>query len=86
MSNLLSCLIIINILTAVISGADKLFAKLHSWRVPEIILLALAGLGGSVGAYFAMQIFRHKTLHWKFKLGVPLIFLVQVAMFIYLQF
>lgn len=74
---------IMNLITFIIYGADKMLAKMHSWRVPEILLLLLAALGGSVGAYLAMQIFRHKTLHLKFKLGVPLIFLVQIAAAIY---
>ncbi|MGM9583026.1 MAG: DUF1294 domain-containing protein [Phascolarctobacterium sp.] len=73
-------LISINIAAFVVYGLDKLWAKLRSWRVPELWLLALAAAGGSVGAYLAMQLFRHKTLHWKFRLGVPLLFVVQAAL------
>ena len=79
------CLLVINILTFLIYGLDKLLAKLHSWRVPEITLLFLAAIGGTVGAYLAMQCFRHKTLHWKFKLGVPALFILQVLAYFYLK-
>ena len=79
------CLLVINILTFLIYGLDKLLAKLHSWRVPEITLLFLAAIGGTVGAYIAMQCFRHKTLHWKFKLGVPVLFFLQVVAYYYWQ-
>lgn len=76
-------LIFINCTAFVVYGADKAFAKLHSWRVPEIVLLVLAALGGSAGAFIAMQLFHHKTQHLKFIFGVPLIFFLQVALISY---
>lgn len=85
MENLFYYLIGINIITFLVYGLDKLLAKLRSWRIPEATLLLLAAIGGSVGAYVAMQSFRHKTLHWKFKLGVPALFLLQVAAYFYLK-
>ena len=78
-------LIGINIVAFMVYGLDKLLAKLRSWRVPELWLLALAAVGGSVGAYLAMQLFRHKTLHWRFRLGVPLLFILQAALVLYLR-
>ena len=78
-------LAIINIVVLVVYGGDKLFAKLGSWRVPEKILLLLAFLGGSVGAMAGMAIFRHKTLHLKFRYGVPLILILQLIGLIYLH-
>ena len=54
-------------------------------RVPELTLLGLAAIGGSVGVLMAMKLFHHKTLHLKFKYGVPLILLLQVAGLIYLH-
>lgn len=78
-------LAIINVLVLVVYGGDKLFAKLDSWRVPEKVLLLLALLGGSIGALLAMQIFRHKTRHLKFRYGVPMILLLQVAALVYLH-
>ena len=76
-------LIFINCTAFVVYGADKAFPKLHSWRVPEIVLLLLAALGGSAGAFIAMQLFHHKTMHLKFIFGVPLIFFLQVALISY---
>ena len=78
-------LAIINVLVLVVYGGDKLFAKLDSWRVPEKVLLLLALFGGSIGALLAMQIFRHKTRHLKFRYGVPLILLLQIAGVVYLH-
>ena len=78
-------LAIINVLVLVVYGGDKLFAKLDSWRVPEKVLLLLALLGGSIGALLAMQIFRHKTRHLKFRYGVPMILLLQVVALVYLH-
>lgn len=74
MESIIYYLYSINIVVFVVYGMDKLLAKLRSWRVPEVGLLFLAAIGGSVGAYVAMQLSRHKTLHWKFKLGIPLFF------------
>lgn len=78
-------LAIVNIVVLVVYGGDKLFAKLDSWRVPEKVLLLLALLGGSIGALLAMQLFRHKTRHLKFRYGVPVILLLQVAGLVYLH-
>ena len=52
-------------------------------RIPEATLLLLAAIGGSIGAWCGMMVFRHKTKHWKFKLGVPVIFLLQFASLVY---
>ena len=57
----------INIVAFVVYGMDKLLAKLRSWRVPEVGLLFLAAIGGSVCAYVAMHLFRHKTLSWAYR-------------------
>jgi uncharacterized membrane protein YsdA (DUF1294 family) len=78
-------LVVINIVVLVVYGGDKLFAKLGKWRVPEKILLLFALLGGSIGALLAMQIFRHKTRHLKFRYGVPLILLLQIAGVVFLH-
>lgn len=52
-------------------------------RIPEATLLLLAAIGGSIGAWWGMMVFRHKTKHWKFKLGVPVIFLLQFASLVF---
>ncbi len=56
-------------------GIDKARAKQHKRRIPERILLGISALGGSVGALLGMQLFRHKTKHLKFLIGIPLCFL-----------
>ena len=78
-------LLVVTVATFAVYGWDKLCAKRGMWRVPEKILLLLALLGGSVGAIAAMAIFRYKTLHLKFRYGVPLILIVQIAGLIYLH-
>lgn len=70
---------VVNVITFIIYGIDKLKAKEHWWRISEFTLLLLAIVGGSVGAWFGMKFFHHKTLHKKFKYGVPVIFFLQVA-------
>lgn len=58
-------------------GWDKQQAKKAKWRTPENRLIMLALAGGSIGAYLGMKIWKHKTLHKKFKYGLPLIILLQ---------
>ena len=76
-------LIAINVVTFLVYGLDKWKAKRDAWRISETTLLLLAAAGGSVGALLGMQIFRHKTKHVKFTVGVPAILLVQVALVIW---
>ena len=78
-------LLVVTVAAFAVYGWDKLCAKRGMWRVPERILLLLALLGGSVGALTAMAIFRHKTRHLKFRYGVPLILILQIAGLIYLH-
>ena len=73
-------LICINIVTFVIYGIDKWKAKQGNWRISEATLLLLAVLGGSIGALLGMQVWHHKTMHKKFKYGLPLILLVQIVL------
>ncbi|MBR4649237.1 MAG: DUF1294 domain-containing protein [Bacteroidaceae bacterium] len=68
-----------NVLTFIVYGVDKWKAQRGRWRVPEATLMGLAALGGSVGAWLAMQLFRHKTQKKKFRYGVPALFVLQVA-------
>ena len=76
---------IINAVAIVAYGWDKLCAIHKWWRVPELTLLGIAAIGGSIGALVAMKLFHHKTLHLKFKYGVPLILALQVAGLVYLH-
>ena len=72
-------LLAVNVLTFIVYGVDKWKAKRGRWRVPEATLMGLAALGGSVGAWLAIQLFRHKTQKKKFRYGVPALFVLQVA-------
>lgn len=74
----------VNLVTFVMYGIDKYKAKKAKWRIPEATLLLMAAIGGSIGAWTGMQVWHHKTLHKKFKYGVPVIFLLQVALTFYL--
>ena len=68
----------VNVLTFVVYGVDKWKARHGRWRVPEAFLLGLAAVSGSVGAWLAMQLFRHKTQKKKFRYGVPAFFVLQL--------
>ena len=80
---LLYYLLAINVLTFVVYGVDKWRARRGRWRVPEATLLGLAALDGSVGAWVAMRLFHHKTQKKKFRYGVPVLFVLQVAAVLY---
>ena len=73
----------INLITFLLYGIDKIKSKRGAWRIPEAKLLLLAAIGGSVGAIIGMHLFRHKTLHKKFKYGLPLILLIQVVLVVW---
>ena len=73
-------LICINVVTFLFYGIDKWKAKQGSWRISEATLLLLAVIGGSIGALLGMQVWHHKTMHLKFKYGIPLILLAQIAL------
>ncbi len=72
-------LIVANVVTFFMYGVDKWKAKRSKWRIREAALLLLAALGGSIGAWLGMKVWRHKTMHKKFKYGIPLIIILQVA-------
>ena len=73
-------LIGINVLTFIVYGIDKWKAKRAKWRIRESALLGLAVLGGSIGALLGMKVWHHKTMHKKFKYGLPLILIAQIAL------
>ena len=75
----------VNILAFCLYGIDKRRAIKERWRIPETTLLGVALVGGSIGAWAGMQTFRHKTKHWKFKILVPLFFLIQAAGIVYIN-
>ena len=79
-------LLIINVITFFTYGIDKWKAKRSKWRIPESTLLMMAVMGGSIGAWLGMKVWHHKTMHKKFKYGVPVILLVQVTIGVYICF
>ena len=79
-------LLIVNIFTFIVYGVDKLKAKEHCSRISEATLLFLAVVGGSVGAWVGMKVWHHKTMHKKFKYGVPIILLLQAVLFCYIEY
>ena len=77
-------ILIINVVTFFVYGIDKYKAKHAKWRIPEATLLLLAAIGGSIGAWCGMKVWHHKTMHKKFKYGVPVIFILQVALAVWI--
>ena len=77
---LMAYLLVMTAASFCMCGIDKLKAVRHQWRISEKALLITAALGGSVGLLAGMYIFRHKTLHKKFTIGVPAIILGQVVL------
>ena len=73
----------INVVAFFVYGIDKYKAKHDKWRISEATLLMLAVIGGSVGAWGGIKVWHHKTMHKKFKYGVPIIFFLQMALVIY---
>ena len=73
-------LVAVNVVTFALFAYDKWCAQHDKWRVPESKLLFWAAIGGSLGAGLAMQICHHKTLHLKFKFGVPLLLFAQIIL------
>ena len=84
MEEIICYLLAVNIATFLLYGIDKYKAKKSKWRISEATLLAMAAIGGSIGAWAGMRLWHHKTMHKKFKYGIPLIIIMQVALAVYL--
>lgn len=76
-------LVLVNVLTFAAYGIDKFKAKRGSWRISEKTLLGLAFIGGSPGAFAAMKVFRHKTKHKIFYIGVPAVLALHLIILCY---
>ena len=83
MAELLFYIVFVNLVAFVAFGIDKLKAGRGGERMSENVLMLLALLGGSVGAYLGMKLWHHKTLHKKFRYGIPLIAILQVLVCFY---
>ena len=84
MDIIMGYLLIVNVLAFIICGFDKYQARKAGRRIPEATLLIWAGIGGSIGAWMGMKLWHHKTLHKKFKYGIPIILTMQVAFVVYM--
>lgn len=84
MDSILIYIVVINVVTFLVYGIDKWNAMHNLRRIPEKTLLASAAVGGSIGAYVGMQLFRHKTRKPKFYIGVPLIITIQLGILVYI--
>ncbi|MBQ6847309.1 MAG: DUF1294 domain-containing protein [Clostridia bacterium] len=78
-------LLSINLISVIFCVFDKHQAKTGGWRIKERTLFALCFLGGGVGMYLTMKVIRHKTLHKRFMLGIPLIIILQLIIFLYFK-
>lgn len=72
-------LLSINIISFICMGLDKFRASRDRWRIPERTLFLLAAAGGSIGSIAGMFLFRHKTKHLSFRIGLPAILILQCA-------
>ncbi|MBE6063043.1 MAG: DUF1294 domain-containing protein [Clostridium butyricum] len=75
--------VFINLCGFIIMLIDKSRAKHKEWRIPEKQLIGISIIGGSIGMLFGMHVFRHKTKHLKFTIGVPSILILQIIIAIY---
>lgn len=79
LSILVIYLIIVNAVGFLLMLSDKQKAKKGAWRIPEATLMGVAAIGGSLGAFAGMRLFRHKTKHPKFFIGIPVIIILQIG-------
>lgn len=80
---LLLYLLIMNMVGLIVMGVDKSKAKCHAWRIPEKTLFLVSLLGGSIGTWMGMYLFRHKTKHWYFLIGMPMICMLHIVIAVY---
>ena len=85
MEEIICYLLAVNIATFLLYGIDKYKSKRSKWRISEATLLTMAAIGGSIGAWAGMRLWHHKTMHKKFKYGIPLIIIMQIALVAYLH-
>ena len=75
-------IIVINIISFILMGWDKYCAKKNYWRISESNLLGIAILGGGIGEIIGMVAFRHKTKKAQFKIGLPIIVIINIFIYI----
>ncbi|CRK84366.1 DUF1294 domain-containing protein [Neobacillus massiliamazoniensis] len=73
-------LLIMNIIGLMIMGIDKNRAIKHKYRIRERTLWLVAIFGGAIGTTIGMQVYRHKTKHLSFKIGFPLLAILEIVL------
>lgn len=76
---IIAILFVMNLLAFALMGIDKAKAKASAWRIPEKTLFLVTALFGGLGGTLGMNVFRHKTKHWYFKFGFPVLLVIQLA-------
>ena len=74
--------LVMNILAFTLMGQDKAKAKRGAWRIPEATLFLVTALMGGLGGTAGMFFFRHKTKHWYFRIGFPLLLAAQIVLLV----
>ena len=77
--------VLVNFLGLYAMYTDKMRARKRAFRIPEATLFTIACIGGSIGCIIGMYLFRHKTRHWYFVYGMPLILILQIVGLILLK-
>lgn len=85
LKNILIYFLVMNIITFLLMGYDKHEAKVNQWRISKKALFLFCLFGGSIGGICGMYAFRHKTQKWYFKIGFPLILIIQIGVIIYMN-
>lgn len=75
-------LLVLNLAGLAVMGIDKYKAVRHAWRIPEKTLFLVSILGGCAGTWIGMYLFHHKTRHWYFVVGMPLILILWIALLV----
>lgn len=83
MSTLLWYVLGVNIISFTLMGIDKRKAEKKKWRIPERTFWGVSILGGALGSLIGMNFFRHKTKHSSFKIGIPLLILLNIGLFVF---
>jgi uncharacterized membrane protein YsdA (DUF1294 family) len=84
MKFLIPYLIVVNAAAFLLMLIDKIKATKKMWRIPERVLLGVSAIGGSLGGFLGMQVFRHKTKHLQFAIGIPVMLVVHIVLLVLL--
>ncbi|GLX70763.1 DUF1294 domain-containing protein [Paenibacillus glycanilyticus] len=77
--------IVINFIAFALMGMDKSYARHKKRRIPEKRLFGISAIGGALGAWIGMQVWRHKTKHTSFRVGIPLLFVLNLVILYYVM-